>query len=53
MRPIRVMLVDDHPVVRLGYRRLLEQGGDIAVVAEAGNGETAYGLHRNNCPTCA
>lgn len=50
MRPIRVMLVDDHPVVRTGYRRLLEQGGDIAVVAEAGNGETAYGLHQEQLP---
>ena len=50
MTPIRVMLVDDHPVVRTGYRRLLEQGGDIAVVAEAGNGETAYGLHLEHAP---
>ena len=48
--PIRVMLVDDHPVVRSGYRRLLEQGGDIAVVAEAGNGETAYILHQEHAP---
>ncbi|SIQ07223.1 two component transcriptional regulator, LuxR family [Janthinobacterium sp. TND4EL3] len=48
--PIRVMLVDDHPVVRSGYRRLLEQGGDIAVVAEAGNGETAYVLHQEHAP---
>ena len=50
MHPIRVMLVDDHPVVRTGYRRLLEQGGDIAVVAEAGNGETAYGLYLEQAP---
>ena len=50
MLPIRVMLVDDHPVVRTGYRRLLEQGGDIAVVAEAGNGETAYGLYLEQAP---
>lgn len=50
MSPIRVMLVDDHPVVRTGYRRLLEQGGDIAVVAEAGNGETAYALYQEHVP---
>lgn len=50
LAPIRVMLVDDHPVVRSGYRRLLEQGGDITVVAEAGNGETAYVLHQEHTP---
>lgn len=38
---ITVMLVDDHPVVRDGYRRLLENYPDITVVAEADNGETA------------
>lgn len=38
---IRVLLVDDHPVVRTGYRRLLEQAGDIDV-AEAGDGNEAY-----------
>ena len=32
---LRVLLVDDHAVVREGYRRLLEATGDIAVVAEA------------------
>ena len=38
---IRVLLTDDHPVVRTGYRRLLEQAGDIEVVAEAGDGDAA------------
>lgn len=39
---IRVLLVDDHPVVRSGYHRLLEQAGDITVIAEAGSAEEAY-----------
>jgi DNA-binding NarL/FixJ family response regulator len=39
---IRVLLADDHPVVRTGYRRLLDQAGDVRVVAEAGDGESAY-----------
>ena len=41
---LRVVLVDDHAVVREGYRRLLERTGDIVVVAEAANGEDAYRL---------
>jgi DNA-binding NarL/FixJ family response regulator len=41
---IEVLLVDDHAVVREGYRRLLEQTEDIHVLAEAGNGEDAYRL---------
>ena len=40
---IRVLIADDHPVVRAGYQRLLEQGGDIQVVADASDGQTAYG----------
>ena len=39
---IRVLLADDHPVVRSGYQRLLEQEGDIRVIAEAETGEDAY-----------
>ncbi len=39
---ITVLLVDDHAVVREGYRRVLERTPDIEVVAEAGSGEDAY-----------
>jgi len=39
---IRVLLTDDHPVVRSGYLRLLEQERDIRVIAEAATGEAAY-----------
>jgi two-component system invasion response regulator UvrY len=39
---INVQLVDDHAVVRSGFRRLLEDEADIAVVAESANGEQAY-----------
>lgn len=38
MSPIRVLLADDHPVVRNGIRVLLEKAGDIEVVGEAANG---------------
>lgn len=41
--PLRLMLVDDHAVVRAGYRRLLEDEADIVVVAEHGNADAAYG----------
>jgi two-component system invasion response regulator UvrY len=39
--PIQVMLVDDHAVVRMGFRLLLEGAPDIRVVAEAASGEEA------------
>ncbi|HEY7596452.1 MAG TPA: response regulator transcription factor [Actinophytocola sp.] len=38
---IRVMLVDDHPVVREGLRGMLEAEPDLTVVGEAGSGEEA------------
>ena len=43
---IHVLLADDHPVVRDGYRRLLEGTGDIRVQAEAANGEEACTKYR-------
>ena len=39
---INVMLVDDHAVVRFGFRMLLESTDDIKVVAEAESAEAAY-----------
>jgi len=39
--PVRVMLVDDHAVVREGYRRLLQTEPGLQVVAEAGQAEDA------------
>jgi DNA-binding NarL/FixJ family response regulator len=36
--PIRVLLVDDHAVMRAGFRMILETEGDIAVVGEAATG---------------
>lgn len=41
---IGVLLVDDHAVVREGYRRLLERHADIAVLGEAGDAEQALAL---------
>jgi DNA-binding NarL/FixJ family response regulator len=40
-RPLRVMIVDDHSVVRAGTRQVLETSEDIVVVGEAGSGDAA------------
>ncbi|HEV7689046.1 MAG TPA: response regulator transcription factor, partial [Acidimicrobiia bacterium] len=39
--PVRLLVVDDHPVVRPGLRTFLETRADFEVVGEAGDGETA------------
>lgn len=50
---IRVVLADDHPVVRKGIREFLEEAGDIQVVAEAGDGDEALALIRAHRPDVA
>lgn len=40
-QPIRVLLVDDHGLVRKGFRRMLEDDGSLEVVGEASNGPEA------------
>ena len=42
--PVRVLLADDHAVVRKGIREFLEEDGEIAVVAEAADGAEAVRL---------
>ncbi|MDI3298532.1 MAG: response regulator transcription factor [Bacillota bacterium] len=44
MKPIRVLLVDDHTILREGIRSLLEEQEDIEVVGEAGDGVEAVEL---------
>ena len=43
-KKITVLLVDDHSLVRRGFRRMLEDEPDIAVVGEAGDGDEAINL---------
>jgi two-component system, NarL family, invasion response regulator UvrY len=47
---VTVLLVDDHAVVREGYRRLLERRGDIAVLGEAADAEAACDLFTRLSP---
>src|SRR5208283_4254851 len=47
---ITVLLVDDHSLVRRGFRRMLEDEPDMAVVGEAGDGEDAIQLARQLKP---
>lgn len=47
---VRVILVDDHAVVRSGLRRLLESHKSLEIVAEADTGEMAYQLYGEVMP---
>jgi len=51
--PIRVLLADDHAIVRAGIRQFLEHAGDIQVVAEADDGEIAKELIQQKQPDVA
>ncbi len=48
---ISILLVDDHPVVREGYRRLLEMHAEFSVCAEADNAQDAYLLYKKHAPS--
>src|SRR5215467_8500324 len=47
---ITVLLVDDHSLVRRGFRRMLDDEKDIAVVGEAGDGEEAIRMAEELAP---
>jgi len=49
-KKITVLLVDDHSLVRRGFRRMLEDEPDMDVVGEAGDGEAAIQQARNLHP---
>ncbi|WP_018045708.1 response regulator transcription factor [Methylobacterium sp. 88A] len=51
MSEIGILLVDDHPVVREGYRRLLERQPGYRVVAEAETASDAYRAYKAMKPT--
>ena len=50
---IRVLLADDHAIVRNGVAQILNEQPDIDVVAEAGDGESAIVLYRQERPDVA
>jgi len=50
---IRVLLADDHHIVRAGVRQLLESAKDLQVIAEAGDGEEAQALIQKHKPDVA
>jgi DNA-binding NarL/FixJ family response regulator len=50
---IRILLADDHHLVRAGVRQLLESANDLQVIAEAGDGEEAQTLIQQHKPDVA
>lgn len=49
-KTIRLMLVDDHPIMRAGISNMLELERGFSVVAQASDGETALKLYRQHRP---
>ena len=52
-KPLRVVLADDHTMVRQGIRQFIEESGDITVVAEAADGREALRLIAEHRPDVA
>jgi len=50
MSPVRILVVDDHPVVRDGLRLMIETQHDMKVVAEAASGEEALAAFAKHQP---
>lgn len=50
MTPIRILIVDDHPIMRVGIAALIASCSDMESVAQAGSGEEAINLHALHCP---
>ena len=50
MSVLRILLADDHTVVRQGLRKVLEERPEWQVIAEAGDGREAVRLARDTSP---
>jgi DNA-binding NarL/FixJ family response regulator len=50
MSPLRVVIADDQPMMRAGFKAVLEATGDIQVIAEAATGEEAVQAARQHAP---
>lgn len=50
MAPIRILVVDDHPIMRIGVAALISASRDMETVAQAGSGEEAIKLHALHHP---
>jgi two-component system invasion response regulator UvrY len=50
---IKVLLADDHSIVRAGLRRIVEESGDMEVIAEAADGRETIRLVRESSPDVA
>ncbi len=52
-KPVRVLLADDHKLVRAGFRAMLDSLGDVEIVGETGDGREALELIREHRPDVA
>lgn len=50
MLPIRILIVDDHPIVRVGIGALIASSRDMQIVGQARSGEEAVALHAQHGP---
>jgi two-component system, NarL family, response regulator len=50
MPPIRILIVDDHPIMRIGITALISSSREMETVAQAGSGEEALKLHALHHP---